>query len=79
SIISDDLRDFLNLPGLDKASIMYGMVTKLVTNKDEPIRTKSQGSGHKLETLNPFKCLGAVISEEGSPLARLKPIMKITT
>ena len=63
--------------------------TKLMTNSDQPIRTEISVSGQKLEAVNQFKYLGAIINEEGSrtevisraaetatALARLKPIWR---
>ncbi|GFR67629.1 hypothetical protein ElyMa_005588400 [Elysia marginata] len=42
--------------------------TKLVTNWDEPIRTKIQIGEQELETFDQFKYLGALTSEDGSQL-----------
>ena len=74
----------------------YGMEisagkTKLMRNTDAPISTSIAVSGQQLDTVNQFKYLGAIISEEGSKpeihariaittaaLAKLKPIWKDT-
>ena len=40
--------------------------TKLMTNSAQPITTKITVSGKELETVDHFKYLGAIISEEGS-------------
>ena len=78
---------------LDEASTKYGMEisaekTKLMTNNDT-IRADIKVHGQKLETVQHFKYLGAIISDEGSKpeilaraaqtamaLARLKTIWK---
>ena len=65
--------------------------TKLMRNTDAPINTSIAVSGQQLDTVNQFKYLGAIISNEGSKpeihariaittaaLAKLKPIWKDT-
>ena len=77
---------------LDKASTAYGMEisagkTKLMTNNTSGINTEIKVNGQKLETVTSFKCLGSVITDEGSKpeilsriaqttaaLTRLKPV-----
>ncbi|PIK42080.1 endonuclease-reverse transcriptase [Apostichopus japonicus] len=77
---------------LDDTSRKYGMEisagkTKLMTNSTTPFTRNIVASGQQLETVNQFKYLGAIISEEGSKaevlaraaqtaaaLAKLKPI-----
>ena len=77
---------------LDKASTAYGMEisaekTKLMTNNTSGINTEIKVNGKKLETVTNFKCLGSVITDEGSKpeilsriaqataaLTRLKPV-----
>jgi len=79
---------------LDETSTRYGMEisaekTKLMRNSDEPIKAKIMVSGQQLETVQQFKYLGAIISQEGSKpevhariaqtiaaLTKLKPIWK---
>ena len=56
---------------LDKTSTSYGMEisaekTKLMTNNSNGIATDIRARGEKLETVNKFKYLGAVVSDEGS-------------
>ena len=56
---------------LDTTSSRYGMEisaekTKLMTNSDQPITTKITVSGKELETVEQFKYLGSIITEEGS-------------
>ena len=56
---------------LDKASTAYGMEisaeqTKLMTKNTSGINTEIEVNGQKLETLTSFKCLGSVITDEGS-------------
>ena len=61
--------------------------TKLMTNSMKPIERKITVSGQELETVNQFKYLGTILSEEGSKtqvlaraalttatLAKLKPM-----
>ncbi|PIK46298.1 hypothetical protein BSL78_16830 [Apostichopus japonicus] len=77
---------------LDDTSRKYGMEisagkTELMTNSTTPFTRNIVDSGQQLETVNQFKYLGAIISEEGSKaevlaraaqtaaaLAKLKPI-----
>ena len=40
--------------------------TKIMTNKSEGIQSDIEISGQKLESVNKFKYLGAIISDEGS-------------
>ena len=40
--------------------------TKLMTNSAKPIEKKNTVSGQKLETVNQFKYLGAILSGESS-------------
>ena len=61
-----------------------------MTNSNEPIKTKNTVSSHDLETVDKFKYLGTIISDEGSKmevlaraaqtaaaaLGKLKPIWK---
>ena len=56
---------------LDKTSTSYGMEisaekTKLMTNNRNDIATDIRVGGERLETVNKFKYLGAVVSDEGS-------------
>ena len=56
---------------LDETSSRYGMEisaekTKLMTNSAQPITTKITVNGTEVETVDQFKYLGAIISEEGS-------------
>ena len=56
---------------LDKASTAYDMEisaekTKLMTNNTSGINTEIKVNGQKLETVTSFKCLGSVITDEGS-------------
>ena len=56
---------------LDKASTAYGMEisaekTKLMTNNTSGMNMEIKVNGQKLETVTRFKCLGSVISDEGS-------------
>ena len=74
---------------VDKASTAYGSAekAKLVTKNTSGINTEIKVNGQKLETVNSFKYLGSVITDEGSKpellcriaqataaLTRLKPI-----
>ena len=79
---------------LDSSSTAYGMVisaskTKLMTNSDRGIQSDIFANGEKLETVENFKYLGAIVSDEGSKpeilsriavttaiLAKLKTIWK---
>ena len=40
--------------------------TKLMTNNTSGISTEIKVNGQKLETVTSFKCLGSVITDEGS-------------
>ena len=78
---------------LNKASTAYGMEisakkTKLMTKNTSGINTEIKINGQKLETVTSFKCLGLVITDEGSKpeilsriaqtaaaLTRLKPVL----
>ena len=56
---------------LDTTSAAYGMEisaekTKLMTNNTDGINADIKVSGEKLETVNSFKYLGSVVSDEGS-------------
>ena len=56
---------------LDKASTAYGMEisaenTELMTNYTSSINTENKVNGEKLEAVTSFKCLGSVITDEGS-------------
>ena len=56
---------------VDKTSFRYGLEisaekTKMMTNSRKPMEKKITVSGQKLETVNQFKCLGAILSEDGS-------------
>ena len=56
---------------LDKTSSSYGMEisaekTKLMTNSINDITTDITVNGRKLDTVNSFKYLGAVVSDQGS-------------
>ena len=77
---------------LDTTSAAYGMEisaekTKLMTNNTSGISADIKVSGEKLETVNSFKYLGSIVSDEGSrpdilsriaqttaALSKLKPI-----
>ena len=64
-----ELADLVEI--LDKTSTSYGMEisaekTKLMTNNRNGIATDIRPRGEKLETVNTFKYLGAVISDKGS-------------
>ena len=53
--------------------------TKLMTNNTSGINTEIKVNGQKLETVTSFKCLGSVVTNEGSclptaALTRLKPV-----
>ena len=59
---------------LDKSSIVYGMEisaekTKLMTNNTSGINTEIKENGQEHETVTSFKCLGSVITDEGSKLS----------
>ena len=56
---------------LGRSSTAYGMEinankTKLMTNSDNGIQHAITVNEEKLETVKKFKCLGAIISDEGS-------------
>ena len=56
---------------LDKASTTCSMEisaekTNLMTNNTSGINTQIKVNGQKLETVTSFKCLGSVITDEGS-------------
>ena len=56
---------------LDKASTLYGMQisaekTKLMTNNTNGISSNIRVNGKKLETVQSFKYLGAIVTDEGS-------------
>ena len=69
--LAGEEQELVNLVNrLDKTSSRYGMgisaeKTKLMTNSKTPIE-KTTVSGQEFETVNQFKYLGAVLSEEGS-------------
>ena len=68
---------------LDKASTAYGMLisaakTKLMTNNTSGINTEIKVNGQKLETVTSFKCLGSVITDEGSEPEILSRIAQTT-
>ena len=56
---------------LDETSTAYGMnisaeKTKLMTNNTNGISSNSRVNGEKLETVQSFKYLGAIVTDEGS-------------
>ena len=58
----------------DKTSSRHGVEisaekTKLMTNSTKPIEKKITVSGQELNTVNQFKYLGAVLSEEGPKIS----------
>ena len=58
---------------LDETSTACGMEisadkTKLMTNNTSGINTQIKVSGEKLKTVNSFKYLGSVLTDEGSKL-----------
>lgn len=53
--------------------------TKLMTNNTKGISTDIRASGEKLATVNNFKCLGAIVSDEGSKPEILAKIAQTTT
>lgn len=68
---------------LDEASKAYGMQisaekTKLMTNNSNGINTDINVDGQKLETVNSFKYLGAIVSDEGSKKEILSRIAQAT-
>ena len=52
--------------------------TKLMTNNTSGINTKIKVNGQRLETVTSFKCLGSVITDEGSKLEILSRIAQTT-
>ena len=52
--------------------------TKLMTNNTSGINTDIKVNGQKLETVTSFKCLGSVISDEGSKLEIVSRIVQTT-
>eukprot|EP00795_Rhopilema_esculentum_P000030 gene30-9631_t len=61
----------------DKTSIAYGMQisakkTKLMTNNTNGIGSSINVDGKTLETVQSFKYLGAIVTDEGSTQPRLK-------
>ena len=69
---------------LDKTSTAYGMQisaekTKLMTNNTNGISTDIKVSGEKLATVNSFKYLGAIVTDEGSKPEILARIAQTTT
>ena len=68
---------------LDKTSAAYGMQisaekTKLMTNNINGISSTIKVSGEKLETVQSFKYLGAIVTDEGSRPEILSRIAKAT-
>ena len=68
---------------LDKASTACGMEisaekTKLMTNNTSGINTEIKVKGQRLETVTSFKCLGSVITNEGSKPEILSRIVQTT-
>ena len=68
---------------LDKFSTAYGMEisaekTKLMTKNTGGINTEIKINGQKLETVTSFKCLGSVITDEGSKPEILSRIAQTT-
>ena len=68
---------------LDTTSAAYGMEisaekTKLMTNNTDGINADIKVSGEKLETVNSFKYLGSVVSDEGSRPEILSRIAQTT-
>ena len=56
---------------LDRSSTTYGMEisankTKLMTNSNNGIQLDITANREKLEIVKKFKCLGAMVSDEGS-------------
>ncbi len=69
---------------LDKTSVAYGMEisaekTKLMTNNTNGISTNIMVSGTKLETVESFKYLGAIVSDQGSKPEILARIAQTTS
>ena len=68
---------------LDKASTAYGMKinakkTKLMTNNTSGIDTAIKVNGQKLQAVTSLKCLGSVITDEGSKPEILSRTAKTT-
>ena len=68
---------------LDTTSQAYGMEisaekTKVMTNNPQGIKTEIKVKGQKLETVNSFKYLGAIVSDEGSKPEVLARIAQTT-
>ena len=68
---------------LDKTSAAYGMQisaekTKLMTNNINGISSTIKVSGEKLETVQSFKYLGAIVTDEGSGPEILSRITQAT-
>ena len=68
---------------LNKASTAYGMEistekTKLMTNNTSGINTEIKVNGQKLKIVTGVKCLGSVITDEGSKAEILSGIAEIT-
>ena len=82
--LAGDEEELANLvERLDKASTAYGMEvsaekTKLMTNNTSGINTEIKVNGQKLETTTSFKCLGSVITDEGSKPEILSRIAQTT-
>ena len=69
---------------LDTTSTAYGMQisaekTKLMTNNNKGISSDIRVSGEKLATVNNFKYLGAIVSDEGSKPEIMARIAQTTT
>ena len=52
--------------------------TKLMTNNTSGINTEIKINGQRLETVTSFKCLGSVITDEGSKPEILSRIVQAT-
>ena len=68
---------------LDTTSQAYGMEisaekTKVMTNKPQDIKKEIKVKGQKLETVNSFKYLGAIVTDEGSKPEVLARIAQTT-
>ncbi|PIK47622.1 endonuclease-reverse transcriptase [Apostichopus japonicus] len=69
---------------LDKTSAAYGMEinakkTKLMTNSSDDINVDIRANGEKLETVQSFKYLGAIVTDEGSKPETLSRIAQTTS
>ena len=69
---------------LEKTSTAFGMQTsaektKLMTNNTNGISTDVRVNGEKLDCINSFKYLGAIIADEGSKPEFLARIAQTTT